>query len=49
MTPCTHAGTTLTHWPHTYAAHTLEETGGAEIPGHEYAPIELTPAQRRLL
>ena len=42
-------GTTLTHWPHTYAAHTLPETGGDAIPARTHVPLELTAAQRRLL
>ena len=42
-------GVTLTHWPHTYAAHTLTDTGGEKIPGKEYVPMELTAAMRRLL
>ena len=43
-------GTTLTHWPHTYAAHTLGETGGEAIPqATKHTPIELTEEQRRLL
>ena len=42
-------GTTLCHWPHNYAPHTLKDTAGGAIPSREHTPVELTPAQRRLL
>ena len=42
-------GTTLTHWPHTFAAHTLQDTAGGGIPERAHMPLELTPEQRRLL